>query len=97
MAGRSRNLPSKTRLGEILRESAFDPRVDNGVMVPIVDTAIGNPAYAEDRAKELIFSAQRALQAPAGNPDQAANNLKLYHEHMRDAMSLLALARAIRS
>lgn len=66
-------------------------------MVPIVDTAVGNPTYAEDRAKELIFTAQGCLKRQASNPDEAAKNLADYHSHMKDAIGLLSLARAIRS
>lgn len=88
-------LPSKTQLGELLRESAFDPRADGPDKI-IVDTAFSNPRYAEDRGKELIARAQQAFDQKATNPNHAADNLAEYQRLMAQAISLLALARAIR-
>jgi len=66
-------------LRRTLSESHFNPNA-KGLFQIIVD--IGNPNYWETRAIELIREAQ-------GNKPGS----KLYHELLRDAISLLALAR----
>ncbi len=96
MASKRKVQVSKTQLGELLRESQFDPRVD-GSMKIIVDTAVTNPRYAEDRAIELIREAQQALAQLAPGPDDAIAAAYKYHRNMKNAISLLALGRALRS
>ena len=80
--------PSQTRLKEILRDSAFDPRSD-GVNRIITETAVLNPQYAEDRAIEMIREAQLGLNS--GEYDGQD-----YLVNMRRAIGLLALAVAVR-
>lgn len=87
--------PSLTSLKETLRQSAFDPRA-KGPWEIIVDIASSNPRYAEDKAKELIAQAQNVLEAKV-SPADAKKNLETYQGLMKDAISLLALARALRS
>ena len=97
MKNRKQNrLPSLTQLKEILRDCAFDPRVRDDPNFIIVETALSNVRYAEDRGKELITRAQAALDQPAKNPAQAADNLAEYKRLMQQGMGLLALAIAIR-
>jgi hypothetical protein len=84
-----------TRIKEILREAAIDPRED-GPMAIIIETAASNPRYAEDRAVEFIREAQAALNTPNTSPLGAAENLETYHFKMKSAMSLLAIARSFK-
>lgn len=87
---RRRTGPSHTRLKDILRGCAFDPRNDGPTRV-VVEIAQANPRYAEDKAIELIREGQLALgQCTAEGVAHHADNLK-------KAIGMLALALAVRA
>ena len=67
----------------LLKESVVNPRTDVGFQI-IAET--GNRGYYESRAFEMARAASEALE---DDKNEAA-----YHDNMRVAISLLALARA---
>lgn len=85
--------PSLTRLKEILRQSSFDPRSNEGPLSVITETVLINPSYAENRAIELIREGQRILSGPISNPAKAFED---YQKITSQAMALLALGIAVR-
>jgi hypothetical protein len=87
-----RRVPSQTRLKQILRDSSFDPRADDGPNSVIVDAAVGNPRYAEDRAIELIREAQLAMRSTS----DVSSAWHQYVACVLRAIGLLALALAVR-
>lgn len=85
-----------TRIKQLLQESQIDPRAVNSPLTVIVDAVVSNPRYGEDRAIEMITEAKRTFDQPSGSPEVAAQNLEQYHRQMTNAISLLALSRAMR-
>lgn len=67
----------------LLKESVVNPRTDSSIQI-IAET--GNRGYYEARAFEMVRAASEALE---DDKDEAS-----YHENMKMAISLLALARA---
>lgn len=103
MAGRKR-IGIKI-LRKILSESVFNPDEQNALSI-VLD--IGNPTYCETRAIELIRESQiliERLYFYSSNKEQRAEDYIIdpiddimfhYNEKMKQAISLLAMAKAIR-
>lgn len=69
---------------KILNESVFDPNI-NSPLALIVQTHLNDPSYLESRAIEMIGDAKITRN---DNPVD-------YHEKMKKAIALLAIARLI--
>ncbi len=76
--------PSMTQVKKALAECSFDPRAD-GPMKIVAD--VGRRDYYEIRAFELVREAQECLEM-----DKSIDG---YHDKMRKAIGLLALARVV--
>lgn len=79
---KKKQLPSRTTLRKILSEAAFDPR-EEGTPLNVIATTAGRN-YHTNRALEMIREASDALELNG--------EASTFHEKMRMAMGLLALA-----
>lgn len=75
-----------------LNQSVFNPKVDGPLSV-IVEAHQGDPGYLEKRAIEMIGESNLALGV---GPLTSDLQYEQYHDKMVKAISLLALARAVR-
>lgn len=78
-------VPGIKQLKKLLDESTFNPK-NPGPMSVVV--ALNDPSYCETKAVELVMEAKKSL---TGIP-----SLFIYHDKLIQAISLLALARAMR-
>ncbi len=89
---KKQNLPSSRDIRKVLGQAIFNPRSPIGPIKIIMDQR--NPNYYEMRAAEFITEARNAL---GENPSPTNQQLEIYHDKLNKAMSLLALARLLRS
>lgn len=81
----SKVLIGKKAIQKILSESVFNPK-DNTPFSVVVN--LGDPSYAELRATECISDARFAIKN---------GNYQMYIDKIGQAISLLAVARALRA
>jgi len=80
-----------TEMKKLLLESCFNPKTKGHPMAIIMEQ--GDARFFETRAIEFIREAQQAIMFPNPNSQQ----LEIYNDKIAKAISLLAIARGIRS